>query len=113
MHGKTDQDKKEYVDDGRTIADMSGLERPGMFGHLPERMRRGSSGAGSERQQSRRYTEEDGIGEDDQRKQPPITRKERHMFTLAAVKAGLLIGLVYLVGCCAVIGLLYLVWVVL
>ncbi|MCC8065743.1 MAG: hypothetical protein LIO94_01380 [Clostridiales bacterium] len=93
--------QKEYTDDGRTIADMSGVGRPGMFGHLPERRRSHESEADAE--------DEDTA----EPKQPPFTRRERRMYTFAAMKAGLLIGLVYLLVCCALIGFLYLIWMVL
>lgn len=44
--------------------------------------------------------------------QPPFTRKEKRMITFAALKASLLIGLVYLAGIAAVIGLLYVIWAI-
>ncbi|MCD7736251.1 MAG: hypothetical protein LUI07_04700 [Lachnospiraceae bacterium] len=91
-------------DDGHTIADMSGIERSGMFGHFPKR-RRDEGAAGTPDLKN-----ESGTGR--KTEQPPFTRKERRIYTFAALRAGLLIGLVYIVGCCAVIGLLYLAWVV-
>lgn len=92
--------KKEYIDDGHTIADMSGVERPGMFGHFPAGRKHMNSESGRD---SASPQQEEGT-------QPPFTRKERRMYTLAAVKAGLLIGLVYIIGIGALIGLMYLAW---
>ncbi|MCD7883403.1 MAG: hypothetical protein LUI87_06835 [Lachnospiraceae bacterium] len=100
------RNKKVYDDDdGRTIADMSQVERPGMFGHLPRSL--------SDRQKdsaaSGRNTAQDGA---DGMKQPLFTRRERMKYTWMALRAGLLVALVYIVGCGLVIALLYLFWVV-
>ncbi|MCC8049298.1 MAG: hypothetical protein LIP10_01390 [Clostridiales bacterium] len=112
MRKKTEKSEKEFVDDGRTIADMSGVERPGMFGHLPESWKHGGSESGAGRCGNGRHADGSDSRANDDQMQNSITRKERHMYTRAAVKAGLLIGLVYIVGCSVVIGILYLAWVV-
>lgn len=88
---------KEYEDDdGRTIADMSGVSHPSMFGHLAGSVRR-------KEEPRQEAPQEEG-------ENPPFTPKERRMYALGALKAALLIGLAYLVGLAAVIGLLLLVW---
>ncbi len=112
MRKKTEKNEKKYVDDGHTIADMSGVERPGMFGHLPESRKHGGPESGTGRRGNGRYADNSDTGINNQMQKPPITRKERRMYTFAAVRAGLLIGLVYIVGCSVVIGILYLAWVV-
>ncbi|MCD8014834.1 MAG: hypothetical protein LUG99_17005 [Lachnospiraceae bacterium] len=137
MRKKTEKNEKEFIDDGRTIADMSGVEmpprgalrqvalpmkvrcakgkaveRPGMFGHLPESWKRGGPASDAGRRGNGRYASDSDIRTNDPMQNPPITRKERRIYTRAAVKAGLLIGLVYIVGCSIVIGILYLAWVV-
>lgn len=89
--------KKKYEDDdGRTIADMSGLSRPSMFGHLPGSVKRGG--------------EPQAETPEDKEQDPPYTPRERRMYALGALKAALLIGFAYLAGLAAVIGLMILVW---
>jgi len=91
---------REYDDDdGRTIADMSGVFHPSMFGHRPSSLRR-------REEHSQEAPQEES-------ENPPFTPKERRMYALGALKAALLIGLAYLVGLGAVIGLLLLIWTIL
>lgn len=103
--------KKIYDDDdGRTIADMSQVERPGMFGHLPRSFSdRQKDSAASGRNTSPRMAQDGADGTE----QPPFTRRERMKYTWMALRAGLLVALVYILGCSLVIALLYLLWVVL
>ncbi|MCC8044442.1 MAG: hypothetical protein LIP12_02950 [Clostridiales bacterium] len=102
--------KKVYDDDdGRTIADMSQVERPGMFGHLPRSASDRQKGHADPDRKTSPRTAQDGA---DGMKQPPFTRKERMKYTWMALRAGLLVALVYILGCGLVIALLYLFWVV-
>lgn len=92
--------KKSYEDDdGRTIVDMSQVERPSMFGFradlLPEKRREQPQA----RKKSRPWEEE-----------APISPKERRMYALGALKAALLIGLAYLAGLALIIFLLIQLW---
>lgn len=85
-------------DDGRTIADMSGVTRPSMFGHMPSVLRH-------ERQTKQAETPE--------KEHPPweeqsLTRREQLGYVLGAMGAALCIGLIYIV----VLGLIILLMVV-
>ena len=75
--------KKQYDDDdGRTIADMSALTPGGGFkGFAPDKKKRQDESEQEERPW------EDGF-----------MREERRMYTLGALKAALLIALVFIVG---------------
>ena len=79
-------------DDGHVVADMSGVERPRLF--MP--------GPGGRPAQDK--TKEDKPWES------TLTPEERRMTVLAAVKAALLIGLVFIAGIGAVILLMVLFW---
>ena len=94
--------KREYDDDdGRTIVDMSGVGRPNPL-FLP----RGPGGAKKEpAQPPRPEGEQERPWED-----APLTREERRMYILGALKAGLLIGLAFIVGLGLVIVLMLLFW---
>lgn len=74
--------RKEWEDDGRTVADMSGLDRPTLFGH-----REGSS-------RKKRQEPEQSGGD----YVPPMSRGERWAFLLGTMKASLLIALAFLGG---------------
>ncbi len=80
-------------DDGRTIADMSGVSVPGMFGHRPP----------ARPKKDDRQEEAEGEHLD-------LTRRESLMYILGTMKAALLIGLVYIVGLGLIIGLMVLFW---
>ena len=83
-------------DDGRVIADMSGVEKPIMFGFLSPSFRRsrGNKFHG-------RFTMEDGV---------EMSKEERRYYILGALKASLLIGLAYTVGLGLIILLMVLLW---
>ena len=81
-------------DDGRTIADMSGLDRPNLL--LPRT--RGKS--------ERPDGERGGHGA----WESSLTPEERRITIMAALKAALLVALVFIVGLGAVIGLMVLIW---
>lgn len=104
--------KKEYDDDdGRTIADMSGIDRPGVFfprkvGSPHSRSREHSPYCGPEdpqeengRQAARPWEEDSAFG-----------REERRMYIFGALKAALLIGLAFIVGLGLLMVLLLLIW---
>lgn len=85
--------KKRYSDDdGRVIASMSDIQRPGLSNlHRPAQ----PSAAGPN-------AETDA----DTPNQPPFTPQERRLYALAALKAALLIGLAFLGGLGLVIWLI-------
>lgn len=76
MSGK----RKEWEDDGRTVADMSGLDRPTLFGH--------------KERASRKKQQEPSDGD----YVPPLSRGDRWAFLLGTMKASLLIALAFLGG---------------
>lgn len=86
-------------DDGRTIADMGGVTRPGMFGHLP--------GGLEERRADHESETEDFFSAEEKDLLP---KEQRRWYILGAMKGALLIGLVYIVGMCLVILLMLLAW---
>ena len=89
--------KRYEDDDGRTIVDMSGVERPSMFGHLPKRENPVFS---KPKEKPERPWEDSGYN-----------RSERRSAVLGALSASLLIGLAYIVGLGALIAiLLYVRW---
>lgn len=106
----------DFEDDGRVIADMSGVERPSLFGvRAPERSGVGRGAGGHLNGGGRFGGAHDGAnaGRDDAarrdaaRREPGVklTRKERLWMILGALRAGLTISLVYIV----VIGVILLV----
>jgi hypothetical protein len=86
--------KSSWEDDGRTVADMSGVSRPSMF--LP---RRPHEAPAPEPAPSDRPWEEQ-----------PYSRKERFLLVLGALKATLLIAGAFLLGLGIVIFLLLKLW---
>lgn len=77
--------KRTYDDDdGRTIADMSGLTRPGRVGFGPPE-------GGEPPSRPREPDRGDGLG-------PFESKKERRMYIWGALRAALLIALVFIVG---------------
>ncbi len=90
--------KKYDDDDGRTIVDMSGVERPSMFGHMAPPKENPVFSKPEEKPE--RPWEDSGY-----------SRSERRAAVFGALKAGLLVALAYIVGLGALIAiLLYLVW---
>ena len=94
-------------DDGRQIADMSGIERSNLF--MPRFVKNSTSNA------ARR----DAPPEPGQQPEPDrpweqgmndLSPKERRMYILGAIKASMLIGLVYVGGLGAVILVLLWLW---
>lgn len=89
--------KREYDDDdGRTIADMSGVGRPGMVSF------RRSTGD-EEAPAPRREDAGSGYG-------PFENKEERRMYILGALRAALLIALAFILGLGLVTALLLLIW---
>lgn len=80
--------KKYEDDDGRVIADMSGVSRPNLF-HLGGPAPKPTQPIQPEVEQSQ---------EDRPWESTEMSREDRRAYIWASLKAGLLIGLVYLVG---------------
>lgn len=87
-----------FEDDGRTVADMSGIEHDSIW--LPRRRKQGHTPAQQPQQTSDRPWEED----------PQLTGRERLWAILGALKATLLICGVYLLGLLALLALLFTLW---
>lgn len=86
--------RKQYDDDdGRTIADMSGVSAPSLFGHLPKRK------AAPEQELP-----------DVPSMESEISKEERRWYILGAMKAALLIGFAFIAGLGLVILLLMAIW---
>ena len=81
--------REPFEDDGRTIADMSGIAPQPTI--LPRRKRREEPRAGGE----------EGL---------ELTRKEKRWAVLGAMKAVLLIAGAYLLGLGILLGILFLIW---
>lgn len=86
--------KWQEEDDGRTIADMSGISGPSILG---ARQPEGKMQRCEEQQESHREV-------------PPLRGRARWMFVLGALKASLLIGLAFLGGLGLLIFLLLQIW---
>ena len=80
------KDRIHEDDDGRTIADMSDLSRPGLFGFRKAARPIPRQEEGSASHEPWREPE------------PILTPEERRWYILGAMKAGLLIGLAFIVG---------------
>ena len=97
----TEERKKfEIEDDGRTIADMSDIGGQGLL--FPRRAQRKTSMSTLE--------EEQPVKDRPWEQQDAFTPQERRMYALGALKAALLIGLVFIIGLGAVIGMLLMLW---
>lgn len=92
--------KKYEDDDGRVIADMSGVSRPNLM-HLGGPTSKPTPPV----QPMPEQTKEDRPWESTE-----MSREDRRAYLWAALKAGLLIGLVYLVGLGLVTVLLLWLW---
>ena len=106
--------RKEW-DDGRTIADMSGIERPGLL--MPRAKNRESSaeqGSTSFTEQEpypeHRETNEQAVQERPWENESEFTPRERRMYVLGALKAALLIALAFIVGLGAAVWIMIQVW---
>ncbi len=92
-----DREKRPPEDDNRTIADMSGIERPAAF--LP-------------RFPGRRRETEPGRAPEATPNQPeePLSPEDRRLYIFAALKAALLIAGVFIAGLGLVIWLMLALW---
>ena len=88
--------RDDFRDDGRTVADMSGVERPGLL--FPRR--RSAGGAGPRAA---------GTG-GNSLPWSALTRSERRAAILAVFSAALAVGFVYIIGIGAVTLLLLWLW---
>lgn len=104
--------KKNYDDDdGRTIADMSGIDRPGLFfprkvGGLRANERESFAAGSAENPQ-------DGTGRQKMRpweENASLNKEERRMYIWGALKAALLIGLAFVAGLGLLVALLLFLW---
>ena len=84
--------REELKDDGRTIADMSGVSRRNLFGFDPNALRSAASAEQTRPNEPVRAADGDGL-----------SRKERLWAILGALKAILLVGLCFAVGMALVI----------
>lgn len=82
-------------DDGRTIADMSDVAQPSLWGRSPAPER------GADRSPERKASPYPDA---------PFTPGEKRLFVTAALKAALLIGLAFIVGLGLVIAALLGIW---
>lgn len=76
-------------DDGRTIADMSGLERPRMLLPRLPRQKAVTPPPSEDREESERFWEQ---------RKDEMAPEDRRVYVLAALRAGLLIGGAFLLG---------------
>ncbi|MBR5537546.1 MAG: hypothetical protein IKU58_06560 [Clostridia bacterium] len=81
------KDRVYEDDDGRTIADMSDLSRPGMLGGF-RKVQRPAAPQPEEPQRDEPWREAE----------PLMTPEERRWYVLGALKAAILIGLAFIVG---------------
>ena len=101
--------RKEWDDDdGRIIADMSGIERPRL---LMPRTRNRESSAEQRRDFSQQESQEQTtVKERPWENESEFTPQERRMYVLGALKAALLIALAFIVGLGAAVWLMIQVW---
>ena len=83
--------KPSWDDDGRTIADMSGVERPSLFGHLPRKKPKGDA-------------------PNNDQGQPTMTKEQSRAYIGGALLAGLLIAGVFIIAGAIAIALMIAVW---
>ncbi len=92
--------KEKFEDDGRTVADMSGIERPRLFiPRLPK--------SGSRPSQDTQPEMDDRPWEKDK---DSLSRDEKRWYVLGALKAALFIGLAFIVGLGVLIAVLLGIW---
>ena len=96
MKKKSNKKKTPFEDDGRTIADMSGVERPSLF------LFRFPSKKGK--------TEEKNNEETDDLSRPVMPKGQTKSYMLGTVMAALLIAGVFILAGAAVIALLIAIW---
>lgn len=90
--------RKEYQDDdGRTIADMSGVSRPSLMGHMPSRSR-------TRKPADEAFSTRSSLPQED------MSPGARMWYMLGALKAALLIALAFIVGLGLLVLLMLLIW---
>lgn len=99
-------DRKWDDDDGRVIADMSGIDRPRLL--LP-RSRRSADDTQKSASPSQGM-EGQNVSDRPWESESEFTPQERRMYMLGALKAALLIALAFIVGLGAAVWLMLLVW---
>ena len=107
-------DRKWDDDDGRVIADMSGIERPRLFVPRSRRSTAAGSYGASADSDSSALPQQGAKGQNTKERpwesEPEFTPQERRMYMLGALKAALLIALVFIVGLGAAVWLMLLLW---
>jgi len=88
--------KKTFEDDGRTIADMSGVERPSLFGFK-------SSGSGQKKP-------ENGENSGKDKEQTQMTKQQTKSYIGGALLAGLLIAGAFILAGAIAIAVMLAVW---
>ena len=86
--------RNDFEDDGRTVADMSGLESPGLFGRR------------SRSSQTGREHPDNGESERNPWEDAPFSWKERLRYMGVALAAALSIAFVFLAGIALIIWLI-------
>lgn len=100
--------RKEWDDDdGRTIADMSGIGRPRLF--VP-RTRGREPSAQQNVDSLQREAKEQAVKERFWENESEFTPRERRMYMLGALKAALLIALAFIAGLGAAVWLMLQIW---
>lgn len=82
------KEKRWEDDDGRTVADMSQVSRPSLFGHLP----------GSAYEREKTPEEQQAEKEKAPWINDSMSKSERRMYIWGVLKASLLIGSAYILG---------------
>lgn len=91
--------RKWEDDDGRVIADMSDVSRPGMF--FPQKTKKETHTSHGEEHEAEKKPWETG---------DVLTPGERRMYILGALKAALLIALAFIAGLGAVVAVMLMLW---
>ena len=99
--------KERDDDDGRIIADMSGIERPRL---LMPRIGGRTSSAEQGADSVQRESKERAVKERSWENESEFTPQERRMYMLGALKAALLIALAFIVGLGIAVWLMIQVW---
>jgi len=92
--------RKDFEDDGRTVADMSGIERPRLF--IPRLPKSESC--------QRQDTQPEADDRPWEKDRDALNKDEKRWYVLGALKAALLIGLAFIVGLGILIAVLLGIW---
>lgn len=104
------KDKRKYDDDdGRTIADMSGIDSYSLSDL--RFIKKKSSQRGADKKDLEADSAEDKDSEDTfDPNDLPMTREDRRLYVFSALKAALLVAGVFMGGLAATIAILLLIW---